>query len=195
METSAAVKAFIAQYGLVAIAVGAVLEGDVTLLVSGMMAHLGILHRPLVLLAGFLGLVTSDVIWFAIGRANAEYLQRSALYRRAAPVVERIAGRAGSVQIVFARVVYGTRVASMLFWGAHGLGVQRFLLLDAIGCALWTVLFVAIGYGLTGSVEIILGRVKHVELWLAGGVVIAIVLIAVVRLTARYRAAHRPTTT
>ena len=184
-------EAFVARYGLVAIFVGAVLEGDVALLVAGMVAHLGMLAMPAVLAIGFAGLLTSDVVWFAIGRAYADRLQRSRVYRRAAPVVTRLAGRAGPLQIVIARVVYGTRVASMVFWGAHGLGVRHFLLLDALGCALWALAFVSLGYGLSGSIELAIGRVKRAERWLAGGVVVAVVLVGLLHLRGRRRARMR----
>jgi membrane protein DedA with SNARE-associated domain len=182
------VRALVDRYGLVAIWVGAVLEGDVALLVAGMMAHLGLLEMPAVLATGFAGLVTSDAIWFAIGRAYADWLQRSRIYRRAAPIVERLAGRAGPIQIVIARLVYGTRVASMLFWGARGLPVRHFLLLDALGCAVWTVTFVSLGYGLSGSVELLIGRVRKLERYLAAGVALAILIVILLHLRGRRRA-------
>ncbi|MGH7894409.1 MAG: DedA family protein [Candidatus Binatia bacterium] len=179
------------RFGLPAVFVGACLEGDVVLLVGGVLAHLGLLDVRGVLALGLAGLVVSDLVWFGIGRWHADWLQSTRTYRRAAPIVERLAGRAGSLQIVVARVVYGTRVASMVFWGAHGLGLPRFVVLDVIGCTLWSTGFVALGYFLSDSAARLIGDVQRIEHWLAGALVLSIAVVGAIRLIERRRHAAR----
>ena len=108
------------RYGLPAIFFGAVIDGDIALLVAGVVTHLGMLALLPVLVVGAFGLFVSDILWFLVGRYAGPRLRETALYRRAERGVERIAGRAGPWQIVVARVVYGTRVATMLFWVVSG---------------------------------------------------------------------------
>lgn len=181
-----------ARWGLAAVYFGAVVEGDVTLVLAGVIAHLDMMKIGVVALAGFLGLLTSDAIWFAVGRYGGPRLRNLGLYRKAAAAVEQAAGRAGPLQLVFARVVYGTRVASMIFWGARGLSPLHFLALDAVGCAWWTVALLTLGYSLSGSAEQIAGRVTAVEHWLLGGAVAAVALVLGRRWWARRRPPGRP---
>lgn len=181
-----------ARWGLPAVYLGAVVEGDVTLVLAGVIAHLDMMKIEGVGLAGFLGLLTSDAIWFAVGRYGGPRLRNLSWFRTAATTVEHAAGRAGPLQLVVARVVYGTRVASMLFWGARGLSPLHFLALDALGCAWWTAALVTLGYSLSGSAEQIAGRVTAVEHWLLGGVVVAVAMVLGRRWWAKRRPPSRP---
>ena len=89
-------------------------------------------------------------------------------------------GRLGAAQLLVTRFVYGTKSASMLFWGLHGLSFPRFLLYDAVGCLLGAGLFVGLGYLVSGSAAALLGRVRRVELWLVGALIVGIVLVALI---------------
>lgn len=168
----------LARWGLPAVYAGAILEGDITLVVAGVVAHLGMVSLATAGLASFCGLMTSDLVWFLVGRYGGVRLHDWRVYRQAESAVEHAAGRAGPLQIIVARVIYGTRVASMIFWGARGLSWARFVLLDAVGCAWWSAALLLLGYSLSGSAVQIAGRVTAVEHWLLGGVVVAAALVA-----------------
>ncbi|HSB55092.1 MAG TPA: hypothetical protein VLD58_12080, partial [Gemmatimonadales bacterium] len=55
---------FLSQHGLVALLLLATVEGDLSILVGGVLAHLGILPLPGVILAGAVGNLAGDVGWF-----------------------------------------------------------------------------------------------------------------------------------
>jgi len=183
---------FVARYGLLAVFLGTAVEGDLPLVLGGVCAHLGLLSPLGTVIAGALGGFAGDATWFAVGRRSAEALRRSAVYRRVGPVVERLAARLGPKQILVARPVYGTRVASMLFWGTQRLPPARFATFDLPAATLWAVLLVSLGYFSSYSVEGLLGRVRHVEEWVAGAAVAAIVVgIALRAVRRRFAAAPR----
>jgi membrane protein DedA with SNARE-associated domain len=177
----------IERFGTLAIFLGAGTEGDASALVGGVVAHLGFLSFPAALIAAMLGAAVGDLVLFSIGRAGATRIRASRAYRRVAPVVERMTARFGAVEIVLARFVYGTRVASMVFWGVRGTPPARFLAIDLVGCALWASVFTSLGFAASGTAEVLLGKVQAAERWLLVALVAAIVVAAVVHLLVRRR--------
>lgn len=161
----------ISRYGLVALFLVATVEGDVSLLVAGVLAHLGILSLPGAILAGTAGNLVGDTVWFTFGRVQRARIRSSRLYRAVGGRIERLASRLGPWQLLAARVVYGTRNASMLFWGQLHLAWARFLLIDGLGCLLATTGFTLLGYLLGHGTAALGGEVKRIEHWLLVGVI------------------------
>jgi len=178
----------IVRYGLAVVFLGAAVEGDVTMILAGVTAHVGLFRLPSAILLGALGGFAGDTVFFALGRRHSGILKTSALYRKAGPAIERFTGRVGEMQIGLARFVYGTRMASMLFWGVRGLPFWRFALIDAAGCALWAVILGGLGYSLSSSAELFVGRVKRAELWVLAGFAVSLALVLAYRgLSLRWR--------
>jgi membrane protein DedA with SNARE-associated domain len=159
-------EAFLSRYGLVALFLLATVEGDVSLLVAGVLAHLGILALPGAILAGAAGNLLGDTVWFTLGRAHRARIRSSRLYRAVGGRIERLAARLGPWQLLAARVVYGTRNASMLFWGQLHLAWARFLLINGLGCLLAATGFTLLGYLVGHGTTVLAGEVKRIELWL-----------------------------
>jgi membrane protein DedA with SNARE-associated domain len=179
-------EGLIARFGLSAVFLGAGLEGDVTMILAGVAAHVGLLGFPEAVGAGILGGFASDLAWYGVGRWHAGPLRASELYRRAGPTIERFARRLGVWQIAAARYVYGTRIASMCFWGLHGLPLWRFAVVDLAGCVSWGLVLGGLGFVASDSVAAVVGRVRRVELWLLIALVLAaLVLVVLHRLVLR----------
>ena len=174
------------RYGLIAVLLGSAVEGDFTLLLSGVVAHLGIFTFPLAVGAGALGSLVGDIAWYSLGRFRGPRFREGRFYRRVGPTVERLAKQLGPWQLVAARFVYGTKSASMIFWGLHGLSFRRFLLIDCVGCLLGSLVFTSLGFLLSGSAIAILGHVKRVELWLLGGAIAAVLIVFLIDKTAKH---------
>ena len=83
------------------------------------------------------------------------------------------ATRSGPWEIVLARFVYGTRFASMFFWGLRGLGWVSFAALDLVGGLLGALILVTLGFALSQSTTAVLGEVERVEKRLLGAAVVA----------------------
>jgi membrane protein DedA with SNARE-associated domain len=174
------------HYGLAAVLIGSAVEGDFTLILAGVVSHLGIFPFPLAAAIGALGSFIGDCAWYGLGRLRGPRLRSGALYRRVGPGIERLARRFGAWQLLAARFVYGTKSASMVFWGLHGLPFRRFAPIDALGCMLGATAFTALGYVVSGSAEVLLGKVRRVELWLLGAFLVGIVLVFLVHITAKH---------
>jgi len=177
---------FLIEHGPTAVVIGAIVEGDMTLILSGVVAHLGVFPLLVAMAAGATGCLLGDCGWFWVGRWRGAQFRAGGLYRRVGPRIEGLARRFGVWQLLLARFVYGTKNASMVFWGLQGLSFGKFLAVDALGCCVGTLVFASLGYAVSGSAEALLGRVRRFEFWLLGAVIAGVAIVYIVhRLTKR----------
>jgi membrane protein DedA with SNARE-associated domain len=177
IEGSFGLERFLIAHGPAAVIAGAALEGDMTLILAGVIAHIGIFSFPTAIAAGALGTYIADLFWFLVGKWRGPTIRTTRLYGHVGPKVERWARRFGPIQLVASRFIYGTRIASMVFWGLAGLPLIRFLLIDLLGAILGAVVFGALGWGLSGSITVLVGHIRRIEMVLlvaliAGGVIV-----------------------
>ena len=180
------VQDLLVHYGLVAVLIGSAFEGDFTLLLAGVVSHLGIFPFPLAVGAGAVGSLAGDSLWYGFGRFRGPKFREGRLYRRVGPTIDRLARRMGPWQLLAARFVYGTKAASMVFWGLHGLSAPRFFLIDALGCVLGSFVFTGLGYLVSGSATVLLGKVHRVQLWLLGAFVVGVIIVFIIDRTAKH---------
>jgi membrane protein DedA with SNARE-associated domain len=174
------------NYGLIAVLIGSAFEGDFTLLLAGVVSHLGIFPFPLAVAAGAVGSLAGDTAWYLVGRLRGPRFREGKFYRRVGPTIERLAKRMGPWELLAARFVYGTKAASMLFWGLHGLSLPRFLLIDVLGCVLGSLVFTSLGYLVSGSATVLMGHVKRFELWLLGAFLVGVIIVVIIDRTAKH---------
>ena len=172
IEVSVGLEAFLIRHGPLAVVAGAALEGDMTLILAGVIAHLGIFSFPTAIAAGALGTYIADLFWFLVGKWRGPALRNTRLYGHVGPKVERWARRFGPIQLVASRFIYGTRIASMVFWGLTRLPLIRFLLIDLAGSILGALVFGALGWVLSGSITVLVGHIRRVELVLLVALII-----------------------
>ena len=182
---------FLARYGLLAVFAAAAIEGDASVVLAGVVAHLGFFSLPRAVQAASLGGLVGDSAWYALGRLNAAAVRQSHLYLRAAPLIERLVARLGAREIVISRFVYGTRIASMFYWGVHGLPYGRFALFDLVGCVLSASALAGLGFVLSTSAVALVGRVRRAELWLLAVLGASLTVLAVARHVVRRVARER----
>jgi membrane protein DedA with SNARE-associated domain len=139
------------------------LEADVVPVLTGVAAHLGYVKAGSAILAASAGALAGDCIWFWAGLHYSKTIQTRRAYRRAGSMAEFLVRRLGVWQIPASHVIYGTRVATMIFWGVQRLPIVRFVLIDGLGCVVFTTLLFMLGFGFSGSASIIVGHVKRIE--------------------------------
>lgn len=164
----------LARFGLPLVFLGAAVEGDVTPLLAGVTAHLGLLRLPFVMATAWVGLNVGDLAWFGLGWWQAERWRTTGLYRRTGPVIERYVDRVGIWELLLARVIYGTRIASMLYWGSRRVSPTRFLAVNALGSGVWVGALTPLGYFLSDQAQALVGDVERAEHWLLGAALLAI---------------------
>ena len=155
----------IALYGIYAVFALCTVEGDITLLISGTMAHGGLFGNwgwAKVLLAGTAGGVVGDCVGYGIGRVFHENAKDYRFYQVAQPRVEKLTAKFGSLAIIFSKYIYGIRVAVCLSYGVSKMPFWRFLGASAISCFLWVLMLSGTGYFFSGAITGIIGDFKQV---------------------------------
>src|SRR6267378_5274193 len=150
----------IGRYGLYAVFLLVMIEGDLTLLLAGVLAHsyfFGPNSFAGVLLAGTLGGSVSDNIAYLSGRTFRKGVRGLRFYRAAKPRMERLTKNFGGLSIFLSKYIYGLRWASCIFHGVGRMPYLRFVLLSLGSCFIWVLLLSGAGYFFSGAVISIIG--------------------------------------
>jgi membrane protein DedA with SNARE-associated domain len=163
-------------YGLYGVLVLVMIEGDLTLLLAGVLAHTGFFDDGVlkgygfakVLLWGTLGGFASDNVAYAAGRAFSGTVRNFRFYRSASPRIERLTNRFGTLSIFISKYVYGLRWASCTFYGVARMPYLRFVPLSLGSCFLWVFILSGVGYFFSSAVMGLIGDFRHVGKILLG---------------------------
>ena len=163
------ISELIETYGIFAVFALCTIEGDITLLLSGVTAHGGFFGQYSffkVLVAGTLGGMVGDNFGYLIGRVCRESVKDYSFYKMTQPRIEKLIDKFGGFAIIISKYIYGIRVAMCLFYGIGRMPYGRFLLLDAISCSLWALILAGAGYFFSGAITGIIGDFKQIGIWL-----------------------------
>jgi len=170
----------IQQYGVYAVFFLCTVEGDITLLISGAMAHSSFFGNYSVLklfLAGTLGGMAGDLFGYGMGRLFHEKAKNYRYYRLTQPRIERLIDKFGSFALIISKYIYGIRLAMCVFYGIGKMPLLRFLILDAISCGLWVVILAGLGYFFSGAISTIVGNFEQVGILLFFFILFAVIVL------------------
>jgi membrane protein DedA with SNARE-associated domain len=167
------------RYGYIAILVGTFFEGESVLLLAGALAHRGVLSLPLVALAAFAGAVLGDQTWFRVGRHyGPAFLARHPRLQKHHGRAQALLQRFGDAFVIGFRFIVGIRSVTPLFLGTTPYRAARFLVLNLVGCAIWSTAIAAVGYFLGAGIKSVFERAGHIqELALAAIVMLAVLFV------------------
>jgi membrane protein DedA with SNARE-associated domain len=169
----------IEQYGIYAVFALCTIEGDITLLISGVLAHSGFFGKysfVKVLLFGTAGGMVGDMVGYYAGRTFRKTVEHYPFYQMARPRIERLVDKFGSYAVIISKYLYGIRVAMCLFYGVARMPFWRFVWLDAISCGLWVFLLSGAGYFFSGAVTSIIGDFQQIGIALFFIVITGVVI-------------------
>ena len=168
----------IGQYGLYAVLILVMIEGDITLLLAGVLAHshfFGPYSFARVLFWGTLGGFASDNIAYATGRGFRKGVSDLRFYRSASPRMERLTTKFGPLSIFLSKYIYGLRWATCIFYGVGRMPYLRFLVLSLASCFVWVFVLSGAGYFFSGAVMGLIGDFQRL-----GKVLLVIVVLGIV---------------
>lgn len=153
---------------------------------AGIEAGKGNLNLWMVLLAGTIGSVAGNYVWYWVGRKVG--LQRLDLFvdrwgrwltldRHEVEKFNRLFHRHGASTIFFARMVPTIRTLISLPAGIFRMSRRKFLLWTFAGAAVWNLVFAGVGFQLGA-------RVEEIDAWtgpISTGVILIIVVVYVLR--------------
>src|SRR5436190_13993029 len=168
----------IEQYGLYAVFFLTMIEGDITLLLAGVLAHsyfFGDYSFARVLLWGTLGGVASDNAAYIMGRGFGKGGRDVRFYRAARPRIERLTDKFGALSFFLSKYIYGLRWASCIFYGVGRMPYLRFVLVSLSSCFIWVSVLSGAGYFFSGAVMGLIGDFHRLGIVLLVIVVVGIV--------------------
>ena len=155
----------IETYGIYAVFFLCTVEGDITLLLSGVLANssfFGHYSYIKVIIFGTLGGMVGDSVGFAVGRIFHENAKDYRFYKIAQPRIERLIDKFGGFAIIISKYIYGIRAAMCVFYGVGKMPYLRFLMLDAISCSIWVTILASIGYFFSGAITSMIGDFRQI---------------------------------
>ncbi|RWM08104.1 DedA family protein [Mesorhizobium sp.] len=176
-----AIHRLIEQYGLVAVFLGCVAEGESAAILGGFFAHQQVFVLWQAFVAAFLGAFAGDTFFFTLGRSFADHpyvvrLRRRPGFRRA----YRLLNTHPNIFVLTNRYVYGMRLVGGIAAGLSTVSVPRFVILNAISSAVWAALFGTVGYvfGLGAERMVGQGFARHERLLIALAVGLGVAILA-----------------
>jgi membrane protein DedA with SNARE-associated domain len=166
------------QYGIYAVFILVMLEGDITLLLAGVLAHsafFGSYSFARVLIWGTVAGCLSDNLAYLTGRGFCEGVREVRFYRAAKPRLERLTNKFGPLSIFLSKYIYGLRWASCVFYGVGRMPYLRFLPLSFASCFLWVFVLAGAGFFFSGAVMGLIGDFQRL-----GKVLLVIVVVGIV---------------
>jgi membrane protein DedA with SNARE-associated domain len=183
-----ATEHLIANYGLWAVFLGGILEGETVLILAAVAAHHGLLPLPMVFLVGTISATLGNQTWFMLARHRSQMAPIQAMLQ--GPRVQRaldLVQRHPTTFILSFRFIYGLRIAGAVACGLSNITAVRFAVLNVLAALIWTILILALGYGFGSAIEVILGEARRIEWKILATLAGLSLLFAVGRLVQRHR--------
>ena len=170
------------RYGLWAVFFGTMIEGDLTLLFSGVLARAGLFTFEEAFLVGTAGGFVGDSLSYMIGvrfRGRARSLH---FFARARPRVEKLMRRFGVLSVFIVKYVYGVRTTSAIFLGLAHFGFLKFAVLTLASCGVWVGLLAGLGFTFAAGVEKLVGDLRRIQIVL----LVVVIILATVYVISRF---------
>ncbi|MEP7273336.1 MAG: DedA family protein [Acidobacteriota bacterium] len=170
------IENLIREYGLWAVFFGVMIEGDLSLLFAGVLAHYGLFSFGEAMLTGTIGGFVGDSLSYLIGYFGKQKIGNNRFYQRAKPRLEQLSARFGLYSVFLVKYVYGLRTTSAIFWGFAHMPFRRFGPLTLVSCFVWSLLLAGAGYFFSGAISVLVGHVRQLSfiLLIAFGIALAV---------------------
>lgn len=136
-------------WGYFILFVGMVLEGEVFLIVSAMLARLHAFDFGDVLWVSFAGIMLGDVLWYGFGILLLRFDKHPFLAETAEKTVLMFFPnfrRKPFQSIFFSKFIYGVNHASLVFSGIQRLKFSLFMKAELVASFMWVALYSVAGY-------------------------------------------------
>ncbi len=164
------------QYWVVII--GALVEGEMILILAGAAAYYGLMHVHLVILIAFIGALLHDNALFFVGRFLGKKLLEA--YPKILKKTEKVMSyilKYNTYFILGFRFVYGIRTITPLVIGTSSIKFLRYTTLVTISAFTWATIVVYFGYSSALALEAIVENFDRYRRYLGIGLGIVLVLL------------------
>jgi len=135
------------EYGYIILFVWSILEGEMGLLMAGIMGHTGDMNIPMAIFVAGLGGFAGDQIYFYVGRFNKGFIQRKLhSQRRKFAIAHVLLKKYGWPLIFTQRYLYGLRTVIPMSIGITKYSSRKFALINLLSAWAWAALTIIPAY-------------------------------------------------
>jgi len=183
MAAAMTIETLVAKYGLLAILLGAGVEGEAVVVTGGVLAHRGLVPLVPACICAAIGSFVVDQIWFMVGRRfqNHRWIERIRAKPAFARAVDLLERRPTGFILAF-RFIYGLRTVSPIAIGTSRVPFHTFLPLNAVAAAVWGPVFTLFGFYVGHALDPLIDRVAGKAKVVVLVVLVLIVFVGVIQL-------------
>ena len=135
------------EYGYIVLFFWSILEGEIGLIMAGILSHTGDMSLPFsILVAGFGGFI-GDQIYFYIGRFNKSYIHNKLrTQRRKFAIAHVLLKKYGWPLIFIQRYMYGMRTVIPMAIGLTRYSARQFAFINFVSALIWAAMTIIPSY-------------------------------------------------
>ena len=135
------------EYGYVILFIWSTLEGELGLIMAGMMCYTGHMTIPVAILVAGLGGFVGDQVYFYIGRYNKKFIYKKLqTQRRKFALAHLLVQRYGWPIIFIQRYLYGMRTIIPMSIGVTRYSAKTFAIINFISALIWAASTIILAY-------------------------------------------------
>jgi membrane protein DedA with SNARE-associated domain len=135
------------EYGYIILFLWSILEGEMGLVIAGVMTHTGEMSYAMSIFVAGLGAFTGDQFFFYIGRFNRRYIHKKLHnQRRKIAISYLLLRKYGWLIIFFQRYMYGLRTIIPISIGISNYSAKKFAAINLISAWVWATVIITPAY-------------------------------------------------
>lgn len=135
------------EYGYIVLFAWSILEGELGLIMAGIMSHTGDMFLPFAIIVGALGGFVGDQIYFHLGRYNKNYIvTKFHSQRRKFAIAHLLLKKYGWPLIFLQRYMYGMRTIIPIAIGLTKYSARDFAIINFVSAIFWACLTIIPAY-------------------------------------------------
>lgn len=157
-----AIHTFVENYGLLAVFLGCLAEGESAAILGGFFAHQNVFVPWQAFAATFAGAFLGDALFFLLGRSFSGH--RFVAGIKARPGFDRafrLVQEHPAKYVILNRYIYGFRLVGGIAAGLSDIPAAKFVALNIVASLIWASLFGTIGWFFGLGAEQLIGNALH----------------------------------
>jgi membrane protein DedA with SNARE-associated domain len=150
------------EYGYIILFFWSILEGELGLIMAGIMSYMGHMNIYLAIFIAGIGGFTGDQIYFYIGRYSKKYIHKKfSKFRRKFAIAHLLLQKYGWPLIFVQRYLYGLRTIIPMSIGLTRYSAKKFAIINLISAWVWAAITITLAYYFGEELLSILNYIKH----------------------------------
>lgn len=152
----------LAKYGYIVLFLWCMMEGEMALIMGGILAHSGHMDLPLAIFIAGLGGFAGDQVYFYLGRYNKKYIAKKlSKQRRKFAIAHILLKKYGWPIIFIQRYMYGFRVIIPMSIGITRYSAKKYAFINLISAWCWAAITIIPAWYLGEEILIMLKHAKE----------------------------------